>query len=155
MIIGTLVSLFLLPLDYIPWKEILNLEGLAPIYSQSNFKSVMFITTRVNNQLHSINKTAIYYCIGEGCYSKIFLENGNSYILSIPLKKLEEILPSDVFFRCHHSYIVNLLKISSVNIVEKMIHQKSYRIPISERKFSNFLYKCKHLYNCSEINWII
>lgn len=111
------------------------------------------ITTRVNNNLIIINKTDIYYCKGEGCYSRVYLENGKSYILSMPLYKIEELLSNSIFFRCHRSFIVNIMKITSVNISKNVVYQKSHQIPISVRKFHEFLYKCKHLDRSSEINW--
>lgn len=49
----------------------------------------------------------VVYCSSDGSYSEVFLATGQKIILSKPLKEVEELLPTDVFFRTHHSYLLN------------------------------------------------
>ncbi len=49
----------------------------------------------------------VMYCSSDGSYSEVFLATGQKIILSKPLKEVEELLPADIFFRTHHSYLLN------------------------------------------------
>lgn len=57
----------------------------------------------------------VMYCQADGHYTKIFLLKKNvtdeeDYFISIKrLKELETILPEIDFYRCHRSYLINLL----------------------------------------------
>ena len=96
----------------------------------------------LNGRSILINPEDIGYCHAEGCYSRIFLISGKSYLLSKPLNDLEKQLSDDYFFRCHRSYLVNISEIFSVDSDKRMIHQKLYQIPVSYRKLIDLLYKC-------------
>lgn len=55
-----------------------------------------------------VTVSEVVYCSSDGSYSEIFMKSGQKIVLSKPLKDLEEILPKDLFFRIHHSYLLNL-----------------------------------------------
>jgi two-component system, LytTR family, response regulator len=44
----------------------------------------------------------------KGSYTVLFMNNGKSYTVSKALKEYEDLLPQDIFFRIHHSYLINL-----------------------------------------------
>lgn len=44
----------------------------------------------------------------KGSYTVLFMNNGKSYTVSKTLKEYEDLLPQDIFFRIHHSYLINL-----------------------------------------------
>ncbi len=48
------------------------------------------------------------YAKAEGGYVRIRTAGGDSVLLTGKLKKLEALLPGPQFFRCHHSWLVNL-----------------------------------------------
>jgi len=50
----------------------------------------------------------IIYCQAEGAYTKVFLDNKKYILVSKTLGDIEELLPSDIFQRIHHSTVVNL-----------------------------------------------
>jgi two-component system LytT family response regulator len=50
----------------------------------------------------------IIYCQAEGAYTKVFLDNKKHILVSKTLGDIEELLPSDLFQRIHHSTVVNL-----------------------------------------------
>ena len=50
----------------------------------------------------------IRYCTAEGAYSKIYLTDQRSMLLSKTLGDIEEMLPPEIFIRIHHSTIVNI-----------------------------------------------
>jgi len=54
-----------------------------------------------------VNLVEIIYLEAESNYTFIFLQNDKKITVSKTLKEFEELLPSSVFIRIHHSYIVN------------------------------------------------
>jgi len=50
----------------------------------------------------------IIYCQAEGAYTKVFLDNKKYIVVSKTLGDIEELLPTDLFQRIHHSTVVNL-----------------------------------------------
>ncbi|MEL6986210.1 MAG: LytTR family DNA-binding domain-containing protein [Bacteroidota bacterium] len=59
--------------------------------------------------LEFIELDQIIYCEAEGNYTKIFLLNYKTVVVSKPLKQVQEIISSPQFFRTHNSFLVNLL----------------------------------------------
>lgn len=88
-----------------------------------------------------IKSNSIQYCKAEGNYSRIFLVDGNSFILARTLKKIDEQLPSHFFLRIHKSYLVNL------NYVKEYTNTggnyltliNNERLPIASRKKTEVL----------------
>ena len=58
-----------------------------------------------------VNCNEIIYCHSEGNYSRIYLDSGRKILATKTLKDIEEMLPSELFFRVHNSYIANLSKV--------------------------------------------
>lgn len=75
--------------------------------------------------------------------ANVHLQNGKCISISKNLKDLEEILPSDIFIRAHHSAIVNLMYVSKFKHGdESTIELRNGTIvPLSRRKKSAFLSK--------------
>jgi two-component system LytT family response regulator len=59
-----------------------------------------------------VKVSAILYCQAEGAYTKVFLDNKKTMLISRTLGDIEELLPSDLFQRIHHSSLVNISYIS-------------------------------------------
>jgi DNA-binding LytR/AlgR family response regulator len=78
----------------------------------------------------------ISFCEALDNYSAVYVGK-ERYILSYPLKSLEEKLPSQHFLRVHRSFLVNHTKISSILPKSVMLHEKE--IPISETMRSELL----------------
>lgn len=51
-------------------------------------------------------------CTASGSYTTFFLKDGRKILTSMRLKECEEQLPAAIFFRIHHSHLVNLRYIS-------------------------------------------
>ncbi len=74
-------------------------------------------------------------------YTNIFFKNKPKIIVSKTLKELEDLLPSDIFFRVHHSYLINL------NYIKKYIRgdggqielENGILVDVSRRKKEEFL----------------
>lgn len=61
----------------------------------------------------------------EGSYTHVILGPGTKYIVSRNLSALEARLPTMNFFRCHHSHVINLLK------VVKLVRNDGYHVLLS------------------------
>lgn len=80
-------------------------------------------------------------------YTTIHLANGTKEVTSRTLKDYEELLPKSLFFRCHHSHLVNLHKIKrymkgdggQIELVN------GHFVAISRRKKEDFLARFKSL----------
>jgi two-component system LytT family response regulator len=93
------------------------------------------------NQIIYISLTDICYFRADGNYTQILLRNGKSYIRSVNLKCIEKEINSNYFFRCHRSYLINLLEVVDIDYKKNMVIQKLCQVPISQRKITELLYK--------------
>ena len=55
-----------------------------------------------------VQANAILYCAAEGAYTKVIFNDKHSLLISRTLGDIEEMLPSEIFLRIHHSTIVNI-----------------------------------------------
>lgn len=60
------------------------------------------------NGLYFEEVNSITHIKAEGSYTIAFTLNAKSQLISKSLKEFEDILPTSLFFRIHHSYIVNM-----------------------------------------------
>jgi DNA-binding LytR/AlgR family response regulator len=88
-------------------KKTKELEKPESIFIKSNKKS------------YQVRFIDIVYIEGLGDYIKIYTEKTH-LITNLTMKKMEELLPENEFYRIHKSYIVNLKKIVAIegNMVE-------------------------------------
>jgi DNA-binding LytR/AlgR family response regulator len=72
-----------------------------------------------NKKNYQVKLSEIIYIEGLGDYIKIYTEKTH-LITNLSMKKMEELLPANEFYRIHKSHIVNLMKIISIegNMVE-------------------------------------
>ena len=82
----------------------------------------------------------IYYIQSDDIYA--YLYNGTEkYFVNISLKDIEEVLDSNLFQRCHRSYIVNLNKIRRIiknqNCV--LVMENGDEVPVSRNKKETLL----------------
>lgn len=98
--------------------------------------------------LEFVNDSDIVRIEADGSYSLIFLENSKKILSSKNLKEFQNILNDTVFFRAHHSHLLNLHKVKKYirneNIVE--MHDGS-RINISRRNKEAFILQMEKLGN--------
>ena len=109
------------PIDPDDLKDVIN--RLERDFKQQNFKQsyeklkktfgkLVFNTT---DGFTVINPKDIIYIEADGAYSEILLANEKKKTITKKLGEIEKMLSSDLFFRVHKSYIVNLSKIDNAN----------------------------------------
>ena len=78
----------------------------------------------------------ILYCEAEGTYTKFFLQNEQTILVSKNLKEYEDILEPLGFLRTHHSFLANPDKIKSYDKTDggALILEGGLSIPVSQRK---------------------
>jgi two-component system, LytTR family, response regulator len=93
------------------------------------------------NGIYFVKTDDILFCEADGPYTKFTLSNADPIIVSKNLKEYEDLLEPYLFARCHHSYLVNLKKITSLDKTDghTLILENRYRIPVSVRKKEEIL----------------
>lgn len=116
-------------------------EKLEQILLNFNSRSIAKkITINTDGKLLFLESEEILYAESDGNYSTIYLEDGQKILLTKKLKEVNELLPSDSFFRIHNSFIVNLGKIKEFLKTDGYVVLKTnHKIPVSRQKKSDFL----------------
>jgi two-component system LytT family response regulator len=85
---------------------------------------------------------AIVFLEAHSNYSKIYFINGTSLIVSKTLKSFEELLPTELFFRVHKTYLVNMNFIKRFTKTDDFLIELTTgeKIPVSIRKKESFLH---------------
>jgi two-component system LytT family response regulator len=83
----------------------------------------------------------IVRCEARGSYTILFMNDGKFYTASKALKEYEDLLPSDIFFRVHHSHLVNINFIVKYHKGKGGIIEMSDKslIPLAARRKNEFI----------------
>lgn len=143
-----------------PFSEIQFQRSVALIFKQINnkpkdasergitsdlqFRSDSFMIRKRNEIKRIYFKDILYLEAEGGKYSKVFSEN-DVFIIRYSLKNITEKLSSDEFIQCHRSFVINVLKISSVDLSNNMIILGKHQIPISRREKSALMKRLEYL----------
>lgn len=91
---------------------------------------------------HLVFFDELLYVSASGTYTKFFLDHGKVIWASKNLGFFEEKLPEKYFFRIHHSYIINLNKVTKISrgkTTEVFLKGISEPLPVSQRRVKAFL----------------
>jgi two-component system LytT family response regulator len=104
-------------------------------------KQPSILTIPTTDGLQFINIEDIIYLEANDNYSNIYLSNNQKFLVSRTLKDFEELLPSDIFVRIHHSNIVNKFFVDKYIRGEggQVVMRNGNVLDVSKRKKSNFL----------------
>jgi two-component system LytT family response regulator len=111
-------------------KNLYNSRQVQP--KNENAASCLFV--KEDYKLIKINHSDIFYIEGMKDYVKIFTAD-KMVITHITMKRLEELLPTDMFFRTHKSFIVRFDAIKAVvgNSIE-MVNKSTVPIGLQYRE---------------------
>ncbi|MFI1771032.1 LytR/AlgR family response regulator transcription factor [Thalassobellus citreus] len=115
--------------------KINNLDNLNINYNKEvNFSKILAIP--YIDKIELIKCEDILYCEADGRYTKFHLINGDTKIASRNLGEYQKTLNNNLFFRIHHSYLVNIYMIHHINKVDgnycHLINHKT--LPIAKRR---------------------
>ncbi len=96
------------------------------------------IVLRDIHYFHILEQKDILYCQADGSYTKFFLSNQQELVISKNLKSIEQDLVGFDFFRCHHSYLVNLHHVKQIerNKNNQIVLSNNKKLPLTMKKRS-------------------
>ncbi len=112
-----------------------NLEKLVEISSEY-FHGVKKkrIVLKTSDNVYAIYEDDILYCRSEGNYTTFYTQQSERIVVSKSIKKITELLSSDVFVRCHQSYIVNKKHVLRYNKRGVLVLYFESKVPVSSRR---------------------
>ncbi|MFK8060376.1 MAG: LytR/AlgR family response regulator transcription factor [Polaribacter sp.] len=100
------------------------------------------ITINTDGKLVFLEPNDIFYAESDGNYSTLYLSNNKKIVVTKKLKEINELLPTDYFFRIHNSFIINLNKIKEfLKSDGYVVLENNAKIPVSRQRKSEFLEK--------------
>jgi two-component system, LytTR family, response regulator len=92
------------------------------------------------NHIRIISQKDVMYVRAESNYSVIVKDDKTEWTLCHTLEYVENILEQSPFFRCHKSFLVNLLKVHEITLNKSELTMlNNIRIPIARRKRKDFI----------------
>lgn len=92
------------------------------------------VILKTSDGIYNIDLEDVYYCHSEGDYTTVYTKQTENILMSGHLKKMEELLPSDIFIRCHQSYLVNKNHVLKYNKRGQLILKNEMKVPVSSRR---------------------
>lgn len=111
-----------------------------PVSEHTQFILSDRIFVRNKDRMVKIMFEAILYIEAERNYCRIFTKT-KEYLLTMPMKNLEDQLPPAIFQRIHRSHIVNLTQVDEVDESTVIIGQKT--LPLSKSHREELLMRIK------------
>lgn len=126
-------------LDVTPEENKVRAKTLIKNFnSQGNTFNSIALPTRDGYQMENIPN--IIYCQAQESYCIVFLRGQISYMVSRSLKQMEEILPQDLFFRIHKSFLINLNYVQTYRKGEGIITlHNGEELEVAHRRSEEFL----------------
>jgi len=142
------------PINYIDLRDVLTrLEKKES--NSSNTVQIEAFLNNLNPDPGNFNKIAlptldgyqlekvtnIVYCQAEENYCKIFTNRNELILVARTLKNIEEMLPEEIFFRIHKSYLVNMNYIKSYSKCDgyKVILENGTELDVATRRNDEFV----------------
>lgn len=117
-----------------------EVEVASPHQEDSPYFLSDRIFVRNKDKMVKILFQAILYVEAERNYCRIVTEN-KEYLLTMPMKSLEDQLPPTLFQRIHRSFIINIAQVDEVEEGAVVIGQKS--LPLSKTLREVFLMRIR------------
>lgn len=109
-----------------------QLEIAAAHYNRSARPKRIALKSTTFTQV--INIEDIVYCSSDKGYTTFWLKDGTSILVSKVLKEYESVLPTEMFLRCHQSFLVNAHFVSKYFKDGYLEMTTGAKIPVSDRK---------------------
>ena len=112
------------------------------------------ITLKDNNVIEVVDFKDIYFIEAQGSYIRVLFIKDNvvrEIIMSGSLTDYEELLPPELFFRIHKSYVINCIHIKKIlkDDYSQVVIKDNYTLPVSRRRYAPLLefLNSHHYYN--------
>lgn len=116
-----------------------NLPQVRQMTQQSQQRK---IAVPSGSTLKFIEPDQVLYLKADNSYTEVVLVDGSKLVVSRTLKNFEEALADDKnFFRCHKSYIVNVLHVTQYLKADggSLLVRDKFELPITHDKVQDFL----------------
>jgi two-component system LytT family response regulator len=90
-------------------------KQLLQVHKKNNEKEVNFVTINSLDKVDVVKKDDIVFLKSDGRYTTFFLKNKVEIVACRNIGEYEQILDNAVFFRIHHSYIINTSHLTSLS----------------------------------------
>jgi len=108
---------------------------LSQLQKQLRGEPVTRIAIPAQNGVSFIDLNDIVYAEASNNYSKLFLKDGNQFLVSKTLKDVQEVLEEEHFLRVHRQYIINLNHVKQLNRNEGILTMvNGDRLPIARNQ---------------------
>lgn len=110
---------------------------LHKFYANANKKK---ITINTDGKLIFLDEEEIIFVESDGNYSTIHTNADQKILVSKKIKEINKILPENVFFRIHNSYIINLNKVKEfIKTDGYVLMSNKQKIPVARQRKLDFL----------------
>ena len=112
------------------------ISALNPVASAIN---KVALPTLTGFQLEKVND--IMYCEADQNYTRVFTSNDEKLLVSKPLSAIEDLLPKNLFYRIHKSFLVNLnfIKTFSRANGSYVILENGTKLDVAGRRKNGFI----------------
>lgn len=115
-------------------------ESSSPEVSTPDSTTISQIAVPISRGIRTIPVDFLLYLEAEGSYSKLHLVGESPLLISRNLKQFEEALPKDMFFRIHHSVIINVRQVVEYSKKENMVALTgNIELEVSRRRKDEFM----------------
>ena len=125
------------------YKKNVNYEKLLQDLLNSRAREVnqnKRIVISSQSGLKFVEPLNIIRCEADGRYTKIVLMDKSALLSSKNLKEFEDELPQDLFFRVHHSHLINIKQVDQYYRNDDLIIMSNGdKIPLAQRKKNEFM----------------
>lgn len=113
-------------------------ESMMTKYFFEKAKEKKLIEFKVKDGTKVIKLESIVCIESVGKYIKVHTKT-ESFFTCTKIKKIEESLPNEIFFRCHKSFLINLLEVRDYNHREVILGEREdIKATISFRRYNSF-----------------
>lgn len=99
------------------------------------------IVLRMSESYQIIQFQNLMFCEADGGYTRFFLDDERTFIVSKPLKEFVSQLPEDIFLRVHQSYLLNASFVDRYDKSRYLFLKNGHKVPVSVRKKETVLAK--------------
>jgi len=118
-----------------------------PLYGAFTAQKSGKILIKSNDEIHFLSPDKIIYCEADGAYTKVYLDDNDAdyKLVTTHLKKIEEALPQNIFYRIHDANIVNCNFIDHIKyqkricVLNHITEGEKTQLKISERRYQSFI----------------
>ena len=121
-------------------EKVKTKEKESNILHKNTPSTISQIAVPISRGIRTIPVDFLLYLEAEGSYSKLHLIAETPLLISRNLKQFDEALPNDMFFRIHHSIIINVKQVVEYNKRENtVVLTGNIELEISRRRKDEFI----------------